>query len=303
VSCIGYIILSPIGGKKMSESKKHKKHNHECDAHCECHSVKHHHHPQVSIGKIVTKVPVVLAELTLQANIDTTIVFPEPVLEIKDIKKPQVGLVGEILVKFHPTANNNIVDILEAEGAEAVMPDLMDFFLYCAFNHEFKNIYLSGSKKAKIAGFTVIKIIEYYRSEMKIALNKSNRFEAPKSIECLAENASKILSIGNQTGEGWFLTAEMIELIEEGAPNILCMQPFACLPNHVTGKGMIKVLKNKYPKANIVAVDYDPGASEVNQLNRIKLMLAVAFKNLQGDAKYDNTFTNDRKIENIVQGS
>ena len=92
--------------------------------------------------------------------------------------------------------------------------------------------------------------------------------------------ASDILSIGNQSGEGWFLTGEMIELIESGTENIICMQPFACLPNHVTGKGMIKALKEKYPKANIVAVDYDPGASEVNQLNRIKLMLSVAFKNL-----------------------
>jgi len=224
-------------------------------------------------------------------------------LEIKDIKKPRVGLVGEILVKFHPTANNDIVNILEAEGAEAVMPDLMDFFLYSAFNNEFKNIYLSGSKKAKMISLTVIKIIEYYRGEMKRALDKSNRFEAPKSIQELAESASKILSIGNQTGEGWFLTAEMIELIEGETPNILCMQPFACLPNHVTGKGMIKELKNRYPQSNIVAVDYDPGASEVNQLNRIKLMLAVAFKNLHSGGKCDNISINDRKIENIVQGS
>lgn len=223
-------------------------------------------------------------------------------LEIRDIQKPRVGLVGEILVKFHPTANNNIVDILEAEGAEAVMPDLMDFFLYSAFNHEFKNVYLSGSKKAKAIGLTVINVIEYYRREMKIALDKSNRFEAPKSIEYLAEKASEILSIGNQTGEGWFLTAEMIELIEGGAPNILCMQPFACLPNHVTGKGMIKTLKNKYKEANIVAVDYDPGASEVNQLNRIKLMLAVAFKNLNNDEKYDNMSIDERKVENVLQG-
>jgi len=207
------------------------------------------------------------------------------------------------VLKFHPTANNDIVNILEAEGAEAVMPDLMDFFLYSAFNNEFKNIYLSGSKKAKIISLTVIKIIEYYRKEMKRSLDKSNRFEAPKSIQELAESASKILSIGNQTGEGWFLTAEMIELIEGETPNILCMQPFACLPNHVTGKGMIKELKNRYPQSNIVAVDYDPGASEVNQLNRIKLMLAVAFKNLHSGGKYDNISTNDRKIENIVQGS
>lgn len=223
-------------------------------------------------------------------------------LEIKDVKKPRIGLVGEILVKFHPTANNNIVDILEAEGAEAVMPDLMDFFLYSAFNHKFKHSHLSGSKKAKMAGLAVIKAIEYYRKEMKLALAESYRFEPPKSIEELAESASKILSIGNQTGEGWFLTAEMIELIEGGAPNILCMQPFACLPNHVTGKGMIKELKSRYPEANIVAVDYDPGASEVNQLNRIKLMLAVAFKNMN-QYEVPNDYIKDKKIENILQGS
>lgn len=224
-------------------------------------------------------------------------------LEIKDIEKPKVGLVGEILVKFHPTANNDIVNILEAEGAEAVMPDLMDFFLYSAYNYEFKNTHLAGSKKARLIGNTVIKIIEYYRKEMKIALNESNRFIAPKSIEELSKSASKLLSLGNQTGEGWFLTAEMIELIEEGVPNVLCMQPFACLPNHVTGKGMIKELKNRYPNANIVAVDYDPGASEVNQLNRIKLMLAVAFKALDEKTKDTDNTTENKKIANILQGS
>lgn len=224
-------------------------------------------------------------------------------LEIKDIKKPRVGLVGEILVKFHPTANNNIVDIIEAEGAEAVMPDLMDFFLYSAYTHDFKNKHLSGSKKAQVIGLGVIKIIEQYRREMRLALDKSKRFEAPKPIEELAKSASEVLSIGNQTGEGWFLTAEMIELIEGGAPNILCMQPFACLPNHVTGKGMIKELRNRYPESNIVAVDYDPGASEVNQLNRIKLMLAVAFKNLQKNQEAEHQNENVQKIENILQGS
>ena len=109
---------------------------------------------------------------------------------------------------------------------------------------------------------------------------KSKRFDPPASIEHLADKAKEVVSIGNQTGEGWFLTGEMIELIESGAPNIVCMQPFGCLPNHVTGKGAIKALRKKYPQSNIVAVDYDPGASEVNQLNRIKLMLSTAFKNL-----------------------
>jgi predicted CoA-substrate-specific enzyme activase len=202
-------------------------------------------------------------------------------LELKDIRKPRVGLVGEILVKFHPTANNSVIEIIENEGAEAVMPDLIDFFLYCSYDGDFKYNYLEGTKKAKLIRSGVVKGIEFYRKHMKDALKKSKRFEPPKPIEELAQGAAKILSLGNQTGEGWFLTAEMVELIESGVENIICMQPFACLPNHVTGKGMIKALKAKYPLANITAVDYDPGASEVNQLNRIKLMMAAAFKNLQ----------------------
>lgn len=202
-------------------------------------------------------------------------------LELNNIKKPRVGLVGEILVKFHPTANNNVVDIVEKEGAEAIMPDLIDFLLYSAYDSLYKCRYLSGTLKMKLFAKAAIVLIEFYRKEMKKALNRSKRFTAPCPIHELAEGASEILSIGNQTGEGWFLTAEMIELIKMDAKNIVCMQPFACLPNHVTGKGMIKELRRRYPEANIVAVDYDPGASEVNQLNRIKLMLSVAFKNLR----------------------
>ncbi len=204
-------------------------------------------------------------------------------LELNDIVKPRVGLVGEILVKFHPDANNNVVDVIEAEGAEAVMPDLIDFFLYCAYDANFKYKRLSGTIKSLIINNSVIAGIEWYRRYLKRYLNKSKRFEAPSSIYHLADCASEILSLGNQTGEGWFLTAEMIELIKSGAGNIVCMQPFACLPNHVTGKGMIKELRRRYPQSNIVAVDYDPGASEVNQLNRIKLMLSVAFKNIRGE--------------------
>lgn len=202
-------------------------------------------------------------------------------LELENIEKPRVGLVGEILVKFHPTANNDVVDVVEKEGAEAVMPDLVDFFLYCAYSPNFRRRYLAGTLKSKVINNLAIAGIEYYRRYMKKALAASKRFEPPATIYRLAAKASKVLSLGNCTGEGWFLTAEMIELIEEGAANIVCMQPFACLPNHITGKGMIKALKKKYPQANIVPVDYDPGASEVNQLNRIKLMLAAAFRNMK----------------------
>ncbi|SKA87946.1 CoA-substrate-specific enzyme activase, putative [Caloramator quimbayensis] len=201
-------------------------------------------------------------------------------LEIEDIKKPRVGIVGEILVKYHPTANNEVVKIVENEGAEAVVPGLIDFLLYSAYDFNFKYKYLSGSRKEMILFNALISGAEYYRKVMKEALKNSKRFEPPRKIKELADKASQILSIGNMCGEGWLLTAEMIELIESGAPNIICMQPFACLPNHVTGKGMIKEMRRRYPMANIVAVDYDPGASEVNQLNRIKLMLSVAFKNL-----------------------
>jgi predicted nucleotide-binding protein (sugar kinase/HSP70/actin superfamily) len=201
-------------------------------------------------------------------------------IEIIDVKKPKVGLVGEILVKFHPTANNNIVDIMEKEGAEAVMPDFTDFLLYCAYDANFKHRYLAGTLKKKLINNAAISGIEYYRKEMKKALARSKRFHPPSTIWELAKGASEILSLGSQTGEGWFLTAEMVELIRDGVRNIVCMQPFACLPNHVTGKGMIKEIRRKYPDSNIIAVDYDPGASEVNQLNRIKLMLSNAFKNL-----------------------
>lgn len=222
-------------------------------------------------------------------------------LEINDIEKPRVGLVGEILVKYHPTANNNAVDIIEAEGAEAVMPDLMDFLLYSAYNQDFKYSHLSGTRKAKILGHIAIRGMEFYRKDMKKALSESKRFTPPKSIQDLAESASDVVSLGNQTGEGWFLTAEMIDLIESGVPNILCMQPFACLPNHVTGKGMIKALKNIYTNSNIVAIDYDPGASEVNQLNRIKLMLAVAFKSMEEEQK--SAIEDDiTKAEKALQG-
>ncbi|MBR6396088.1 MAG: 2-hydroxyacyl-CoA dehydratase, partial [Lachnospiraceae bacterium] len=197
-------------------------------------------------------------------------------LPLLDIKKPRVGVVGEILVKFLPCANNYIVDLLESEGAEAVVPDLIDFFNYCAYNTNFKAQYLGKSKKSAFISNRVIDIIEFYRRHARAALKASNRFEPPAYIDKLATYASPIVSLGNQTGEGWFLTGEMIELIHSGANNIVCTQPFGCLPNHVVGKGVIKQLRKNFPGANIIAVDYDPGASEVNQLNRIKLMLATA---------------------------
>jgi predicted CoA-substrate-specific enzyme activase len=202
-------------------------------------------------------------------------------LERTDIRKPKVAIVGEILVKYHPMANNNLVKVLETEGAEVVVPDLLDFFLYCAYNGVYKYDKLSGSKKAKRLSQLTIKAIEFYRGYMKKNLNSSNNFRGPTPIESKANRAEELIAIGNQGGEGWFLTAEMMELVEEGVENIVCVQPFACLPNHVMGKGMIKPIRQKYPLANIAPIDYDPGASEVNQLNRIKLMMETANKNLE----------------------
>ncbi|MGI5850272.1 MAG: acyl-CoA dehydratase activase-related protein, partial [Christensenellales bacterium] len=191
-------------------------------------------------------------------------------------RKPVIGVVGEILVKYHPTANNQIVKVLEEEGAEVKVPDLIDFLLYCAYNMNFKHEKLGRPKLFAHFGNATISIIENSRKLMRNVLAKSKRFSAPSFIHEKAKAASEFLSIGNQTGEGWFLTGEMAELIEEGADGIVCVQPFACLPNHIVGKGVIQPIRAKFPDANIVAIDYDPGASEVNQLNRIKLMLSLA---------------------------
>ena len=201
------------------------------------------------------------------------------------LQKPKVGIVGEILVKFSPLANNQIVNLLEHEGAEAVMPDLMDFLLYCFYNQNFKYENLGAGWKGKTLCNAAIKLLEHFRKTARQEFLKSRRFTAPGKIQELAEMAKEYVSLGNQTGEGWFLTGEMLELLTEGVENIVCTQPFGCLPNHIVGKGVIKELKRRHPDANIIAVDYDAGASEVNQLNRIKLMLSVAQENLQKKQK------------------
>lgn len=201
-------------------------------------------------------------------------------IPISDERKPRVGIVGEILVKFLPAANNHLAELLEAEGAEAVCPDLIDFISYCFFNQNFKSQYLGFKKsKATIANWG-IKGIDWIRKAADEALAQSRHFTPSADIKELAEMAAPIVSPGNQTGEGWFLTGEMLELIHGDTPNIVCIQPFGCLPNHIVGKGVIKEIRRTHPEANIVAIDYDPGASEVNQLNRIKLMLSTAMKNL-----------------------
>ena len=221
-------------------------------------------------------------------------------LERTNVHKPKVGIVGEILVKFSPTANNHIVELLESEGAEAVMPDLMDFLLYCFYNSNFKADNLGMKRSTAHLCNMAISLLEYMRKAARIALEKSTHFTPPSRIKDLAVMANGFVSLGNQTGEGWFLTGEMLELIKSGVNNIVCVQPFGCLPNHIVGKGVIKELRYANPKANIIAVDYDPGASEVNQLNRIKLMLSTAQKNLEKEEYVDpNLAKTLKKVEEL----
>lgn len=218
----------------------------------------------------------------------------------ENIRKPKVGIVGEILVKFHPNANNNIFSLLEEEGAEVVVPDLIDFASYCTHNGTIKyEQLLTGTYKSWLINKTATKAIDLYKRPSIEAFKKSKRFTIPSKIDELANKANKFLSLSNQSGEGWFLTAEMIELLDSGVNNILCLQPFACLPNHITGKGMIKKLKDSYPMSNIVPIDYDAGASEVNQINRIKLMLTNAFRNLDTNHEtYDLKEIEQELVEN-----
>lgn len=206
-------------------------------------------------------------------------------LPLRDLpRKPQVGLVGEILLKFHPDANNAAVEVLEAEGGEAVMPDLLDFYLYCLHDTIYRHRHLGGSLRLAAESVLSLAFVLSLRWPARRLLKASKRFSPPLSFHSLLSKSRDIVSLGQQTGEGWLLTAEMVELLETGVPNILCMQPFGCLPNHITGKGVLKELKRRFPEANIAAVDYDPGASEVNQINRIKLLMSGAKKNVD-DAK------------------
>jgi len=195
----------------------------------------------------------------------------------KTLVKPKVGIVGEILIKYHPFGNNDIIKKLEEEGAEVVMPDFMGFIKFVATHKITFNKLLNIDKtKAKIFKYA-IKLIDKLEDTSRINLANSEKKYLPTcNIWELEKKVQDILSIGNQTGEGWFLTAEMIEYIEHGISNVVCVQPFACLPNHIVGKGVIKTIREKFPEANIVPIDYDPGASETNQTNRIKLLMTVA---------------------------
>ena len=196
-------------------------------------------------------------------------------VEVKKIDKPKVGIVGEILIKYHSFGNDNLVKKLETEGCEVFLPDLMGFVKYCAYNNVIKEKLLKKGKKLSVGSTLALSLIDVYEKPVKDAL-KNTRYRKPTNIYELSENVEGILSVGNQTGEGWFLTAEMVELIKDGIDNVVCVQPFACLPNHIVGKSVIKKIRSIYKDANIIAIDYDPGASHTNQVNRIKLMLTVA---------------------------
>ncbi len=198
------------------------------------------------------------------------------------IEKPKVGIVGEVLIKYHPFGNNFVADLLEKEGAEVILPDFMGFVKFMATHKITFNNLLNTNKTSSKIMKAAIHLIDILEKDLKIALASSKKnYLPPCDIWHLEDKVKDVLSIGNQTGEGWFLTAEMIEYIEHDIPNIICVQPFACLPNHVVGKGVIKTIREKYPDANISPVDYDPGASETNQANRIKLLMTVAKDNLK----------------------
>ena len=200
----------------------------------------------------------------------------------KDLNKPKVGIVGEILIKYHPYGNNFAAELLEKEGAEVVLPDLMGFLKFMATDNIVANNLYTNNKKGAILSDLALKVLDFFEKATKKALAGSKKsYLKPVEIWDLAKKVEPILSVGNQSGEGWFLTAEMLEYIENGITNIVCVQPFACLPNHVVGKGVIKTIRETYPKANIVPIDYDPGASQANQINRIKLLMSVAKDNMK----------------------
>lgn len=191
-------------------------------------------------------------------------------------KRIRVGVVGEIYVKYSPLGNNNLEDFLASEGAEVVVPGLLDFCMYCVYNilEDYK---LYGGSRLKYWGSkTMYQFLLNKKRQLIHLIREEGSFDPPEDFEAIRKMAEGYISTGMKMGEGWLLTAEMVELIHKGVNNIVCTQPFGCLPNHIAGKGMIHLIKEKNPQANIVAVDYDPGASEVNQQNRIKLMLANA---------------------------
>lgn len=196
-------------------------------------------------------------------------------------RKPRVGVVGEILVKYHPDANNHLVDVIESQGCEAVVPGIMEFMTTRPYITDWNEHYL-GMGGNHLTYAVMRWGLDRYLNPVRSAIDTAHgKFQQDLPMPELVKKASEVTSVGVQAGEGWLLTAEILELIESGCPNVVCAQPFACLPNHVTGRGMFGSIRRLHPEANIVSIDYDPGASQANQLNRIKLMIAAAKKNHQ----------------------
>lgn len=190
--------------------------------------------------------------------------------------KPKVGIVGEVLVKYMPLANNHLARTLEEEGAEVIIPDFIEFLEYCFWNSIYRKEKLGGGRAAALLARVVIGVLDHSRTRVRRMLLFSRHFRPATHLKKIRQSAEEVLQLGNQCGEGWFLAGEVIDLVKQKADNIVCVQPFGCLPNHVVGKGIVKKVKELYPQSNIVAVDYDPSASRVNQMNRIKLMMEVA---------------------------
>lgn len=192
-------------------------------------------------------------------------------------RRPRVAVVGEILVKYHPDANDHVVDLIEAEGCEVVLPGFTEWIINSMYSADWNYRTLGTESTARHVKKVLRSVVSLYRAPVRRALARTGgRFGAPPRMTEMIERIDGVVSLGNQAGEGWLLTAEIMEMLSHDVPNILCVQPFGCLPNHVTGKGMFRPIRERYPHANLVAIDYDPGVSRVNQLNRIKLLLAMA---------------------------
>ena len=216
--------------------------------------------------------------ITYQGLIDAIVDDFDAIALRDEPRRPRVGVVGEILVKFHPDANNHVVDVIEELGCEAVVPPLMGFVLQSMYSGDYNLATFGTEQWARFVKRGLRAVTEHLQAPAVRALRRSARFEPPAPVEDLAAAAAGVLELGHQSGEGWYLVGEMVDLLTHGTPNIICVQPFACLPNHVTGKGMFGELRRRHPRANIISIDYDPGASEVNQLNRIRLMVSTALK-------------------------
>ena len=201
-------------------------------------------------------------------------------IELKDIKKPKVGIVGEIFVKYSPLGNNDLEKFLVQEGAEVVVPGLTDFILYCIYNNVIDTKLYGTKKLAAFVSKLIYKFILKKEKDIMAAVSRTNKLRPLGTFDKTIEMRGEYISEGVKMGEGWLLTAEMVELIHTGVNNIICTQPFGCLPNHIVGKGMMKELREKNPDANIIAIDYDASASKINQENRIKLMLSNAKEKL-----------------------